>query len=115
VAALIVTPAALTCIREHVHREEISRPLVSVSWAIGAADLRRGPKGEAFWEREPDGWIATVLDLAELEDAGIAPLVANCEAHGFGFLLSGRPESPLLEGCRLDAIEGKLVVYEDAT
>lgn len=112
---MIVTPAALACIREHIHREEIARPLVSVSWRIGAADLRRGPKGEAFWEREPDGWLATVLDLAELEGAGIEPFAANFEAHGFGFLLSGRPESPLLDECRLDAIEGRLVVYEKAT
>lgn len=113
-AALLITPAALAWIREHIRHKKIARPLVSVSWRIGAADLRRGSKGEALWEREPDGWLATVLDLTELEDAGVEPFAANFEAHGFGFLLTGRSESPLLDGCTLDAVDGKLVVYEDA-
>jgi hypothetical protein len=86
-----------------------------VIWSKGSADLRRGSKGEAVWERGTDGWGASVIDRAEVEAAGVQPPTANFSAHGFEFCLGGREECPLLEGCVLDAAEGKLRVNENAT
>jgi hypothetical protein len=114
-ARLIVTPEALALIQECIEAEEVRSPVVAVAWSKGAADLRRGAVGEVVWEREAPGWKASVLDLDELAEAGVAWTSPIVELYGYKFSLFGKPESPQLEGCTLTAKGGKLVVDESAT
>jgi hypothetical protein len=113
-ATLTVTPAALACIRERIEHERIERPVVSVSWEHGWADLHRGTAGEVIWDRPKPGWVAVVLDLAELEAAGVSWTRPVAELEGYSFSLNGKAEAPQLEGCTLTCEDGKLVVYEQA-
>jgi ribosomal protein L16 Arg81 hydroxylase len=114
-AALTVTPQALDCIRQIIEREEIRSPLVAVAWSSGQAELRRNAAGEAVWEREPSGWLATVLDLEEVEEAAGAWSGPVLEMHGYKFSFSERPSPPQFEGCTLACEGGKLVIHEAAT
>jgi hypothetical protein len=114
-ARFIVADSALVLIRECIEAEEVKRPLVAVVWAKGAADVRRDAAGAAIWERESAGWKASVMDLDELAEAGLAWSSPIVELHGYKFSLLGKPESPQLEGCTLAAEGGKLVVHESAT
>lgn len=113
-AALTVTPHALACIRQIIEREEIQRPFVAVAWSSGQADLSRNAAGEAVWVREAPGWLATVLDLAEVEEATGVWSGPVLEMHGYKFSFSERPAPPQFEGCTLACEEGKLVVHEAA-
>jgi len=114
-AGLVVTAEALACIRECIEREEIQRPMVALCWSQGAADLTRGAKGEAIWEHEQPRWMVTVMDLAELEEAGAPWVGPTVTLHGYAFAFIARPGSPQLEGCMLACEGGELVVYESAT
>jgi hypothetical protein len=90
-AALTVTPDALDCIRPIIEREEIRSPLVAVAWSPGLADLNRGTAGEAVWVRGWSGWLATLLDLAEVEAAAGSWAGPILEMHGSSFpFLKGR-------------------------
>jgi hypothetical protein len=111
-AALTVTPQALDCIRQIIEREEIRRPLVAVAWSAGPADLSRNSAGKAVWVREPSGWLATVLDLAEVEEATGVWSGPVLEMHGYKFSFSERPAPPPFEGCTLACEGGKLVIHE---
>ena len=111
-AALTVTPEALVFIRQTIERDQFQKPLVAIAWSRGQSDLSRGPNGEPVWVREPAGWLATVLDLAEVEDAGgpwPSPVV---ELHGYKFSLSAVALPPQFVGCTLGYDGAKLVVHE---
>lgn len=106
---LLVSPSALAFIRATIASEKIARPIVVVVWSQGNAELKRSAKGEALWTREPDEWLATVLDLEE-----VGPWHTPVRRlHGFNFSLAGRPGSPDLEGCTLECVDGHLVIHED--
>jgi hypothetical protein len=113
-AALTVTPQALACIRQIIVREEIRSPLVAVAWSSGQADLSRNESGQAVWVREPARWSATVLDLAEIEEAVGAWSVPVLEMHGYKFSFTERPAPPQFEGCTLACEGGQLVIHEAA-
>jgi hypothetical protein len=113
-AALTVTPEALACIRQTIEREAIQKPLVAIAWSEGQADLSRDASGNPVWVREPAGWLATVLDLAEIEEAGGAWPSSVVELHGYKFSLSEMATPPQFAGCTLAYEEGKLVVHESA-
>lgn len=113
-ASLIVTPEALAWIARRIVDEAIERPLISVAWAKGQADVRRDSSGAARWSVGPDEWLATIMDLAELERAGVEWPGSVVEMHGYKFSLLGKPQAPHLEGCALEVRDGKLVVNEIA-
>ena len=111
-AALVVTPEAVECIRTLIEKEEIAQPIVSVGWDPGVADLKRRADGTAVWTHETPSWLAVVLDGAELTEAGVEPPVATAYMHGYPFILHGKTGAPLLENCTLTCEGGKLVVHE---
>lgn len=113
-AALVVTPAAFAYIRSLIELEEMARPLVCVSWHSGDADLRRGAGGEAIWIRGAPKWVAGVLDAEELEKAGAEAPEPSAHIGEYSFVLTGKAEAPLLQGCTLTVENGKLVVLEHA-
>ena len=76
--------------------------------------MRRGADGEAIWTRTSPKWVAGVLDAEELEKAGVEALVPSVHIGGLPFVLTGKAEAPLLEGCTLTVEEGELVVLEHA-
>ncbi|MEO8023538.1 MAG: hypothetical protein ABI660_16830 [Polaromonas sp.] len=96
-----------------IEEQAIARPMVAVTWAKGQSDLMRDEGGKAVWTREPDTWLATVLDLEEVGPmSGQHPLT---ELHSLPFFLRSKAGAPNLEGCALDCEGGKLVVHELAT
>src|SRR5829696_7376775 len=100
-AVLTVTPEAIAVIRRTIEREKIQKPLVAVAWAKAQADLSRDAQGQAVWVREPSGWLASVLDLVDIEEAGDDWPSPVFEMHGYKFSLSETAVPPQFGGCTL--------------
>lgn len=105
-ATLTIAPQALSHIRETIAARSMTEPVVLVAWNPGAADLFRGPIGEAIWERGPQGWVATIDDLAE-----IGPLdTPTTQIHGLSFLFATRPTDPSLDDLERCVKGGNLAI-----
>lgn len=50
-----------------------------------------------MWVREPSGWLASVLDLVEVEEAAGPWSGPVFEMHGYKFSFFERPAPPHLE------------------
>jgi hypothetical protein len=121
-AALIVTPAALDHIAGVIRRERMEKPLISVQWDIGQADVKRAPDGGIHWDRAPSQWRISIIDLVSFErevkevlpgDDVVLP-AANATISGFDFFVYGRPGNRMLNGCKLELGGEELHVHEEA-
>jgi hypothetical protein len=95
---------------EYIHKEiasgEYRRPIVAVCRSRGDRDLKRGPQGEALWESTGPGWLATIIDLAEI-DEWARPVTS---IQGFPVSIISTSDGPSRHGLILDIQDGKLRV-----